>query len=41
MKLSAYHIYQTKKTVKDDEKLTAKVQKIYQKINKKIKKKIK
>ncbi len=41
MKLSAYHIYQTKKTVKDDEKLTVKVQKICWKMNKKTKKKIK
>ena len=41
MKLSVYHIYQTKKTVKDDEKLTTEMQKICQKINKKTKKKIK
>ena len=41
MKLSAYHICQTKKTVKNDEKLIAKMQKICQKMNEKIKEKIK
>ena len=41
MKLSAYHIHQTKKTVEDDEKLTVKVQKIHQKMNEKTKKKTK
>ena len=29
MKLSVYHIHQTKKIMKDDKKLTAKMQKIY------------
>ncbi len=41
MKLSAYHIYKTKKTVKDDEQLTAEVQKICWKMNEKTKKKTK
>jgi len=36
MKLLAYHIHQTKKTVKNDKKLTMKVQKICWKMNKKI-----
>ena len=41
MKLSAYHICQTKKTVKNDEKLTAEVQEICWKMNEKTKKKTK
>src|SRR6266487_6033152 len=41
IKLSAYHIHKTKKTMKDDEQLTAEVQKICQKMNKKTKKKTK
>ncbi len=41
MKLSAYHIYKIKKTVKDDKQLTAEVQKICWKMNEETKKKIK
>ena len=39
--LIAFCIHKTKKTVKDDEQLTVKVQKICQKINEETKKKIK
>ena len=41
MKLSAYYVHKIKKTVENDEKLTAQIKKICQKMNEKIKKKIK